>query len=189
MGIFKTILRQPATEEDTLPNGLTEKRAERIETAFAKIPACLKEMKSLPEASLKNPFKTAALTICAFCVYANNADDGIEMLNYLKGPQELTIYDKQFIKDRLEGKMYIPFSYFKGAYPENEYTPSKPYMIEVQSNAYSYTEEGYAKLYVQSGGADSLRSITLRRKGDQWFLWEQMILADVRRPRSADPWA
>ena len=146
-------------------------------------------MTALPEATLTDPFKTAALTVCAFCEYTEDVNKGIEMLNYLKGPQELSIYDRQLIKDNLEGKKYIPFSYFKGAFPENEYLPSKPFIVEVQSNAYSYNEEGYAKMYVQSGGADSLRPITLRKKGNQWFLWEQMILADVRKPRSADPWA
>ncbi len=190
MDIFKALLRQPATgDEKTTPSGFTTKRAETIETVFGEIPTSLKEMKELPEATLDNPFGTAALTICAFCVYVNDINKGLEMINFLKGPQELSIYDKQFLKDRLEGKSYIPFSYFKGAFPENEYLPSRPYTVEVRSNAYSYTEDGYAKLYVQSGGADSLRSITLRRKGGQWFLWEQMILADIRKPRSADPWA
>ncbi len=190
MGILKSLLRQPESIDDTgSETGFVGRKAERIETAFAEIPKTLKEMKELPEASLTDPFKTAALTVCAFCAYTEDRDKGIEMLNFLKGPQELSIYDKQFIKDRLEEKKYVPFSYFKGAFPDNEYAPSKPYIVEVQSNAYSYTEDGYAKLWVQSGGADSLRCITLRRKGNQWFLWEQMILADIRKPRSADPWA
>jgi hypothetical protein len=164
-------------------------KAERVETAFAEIPKNLKELKELSDASLTDPFKTAAYTVCAFCVYATDPVNGLEMVNYLKGPQELSVYDRQLIKDKLEGKKYIPFSYFKGAIPENEYIPSRPYVVEVQTNAFSYSDEGYIKMYVQSGGADSLRSITLRRKGEQWFLWEQMILADIRKPRSADPWA
>ena len=190
MSILNSIFKSRAPEEvGTAEGDFTEKKAERVEVAFATMPRDLTEMLKLPEARLTNPFHTAALTVCAFCAYTEDSGRGIEMLNYLKGPRELSIYDKQFIKDRLEGKKHIPFSYFKGAYPENEYMPSKPCIIEVQSNAYSYTEEDYAKLYVQSGGADSLRSITLRKKGEQWFLWEQMILADIRKPRSADPWA
>ncbi len=190
MGILKTLFKSPVpVEEKGVSGGYTEKRAERIEIAFAELPKNVKEMKELPEATLADPFKTAALTVCAFCVYVSDAAKGVEMINYLKGPQELSIYDRQLIKDNLEGKSYLPFSYFKGAFPENEYQPSKPYIIEVQSNAYSYNEDGYAKMYVQSSGSDSLRSITLRKKAEQWFLWEQMILADIRKPLSADPWA
>ncbi len=188
MGIFKTKVKSPERVETDV-RSFDRPKATKIETVFAELPQKLSELKALPEASLTDPFRSAALTICAFCAYAHETADGIEMINYLKGPQELSIYDKQLIKDNLEGKGYIPYSYFKGALPENEYTPSKPYTVEVQSNAFSYTEEGYIKLYVQSGGAESLRSIILRRKGNQWFLWEQMILADIRKPRSADPWA
>jgi hypothetical protein len=40
-----------------------------------------------------------------------------------------------------------------------------------------------------SGGADSPRQIKLRRKGEQWFLWEQFLLPDIRKPESSNPWA
>ena len=166
----------------------TEKTAKREEIVFAALPESLEEMKALPEASLTSPFQTAALTVCAFCAYAAVPDIGIQMLNFLKGPQELSIYDKQFIKDRLEDKKYLPFSYFQGAFPENDYTPSRPYTVVVETNAYSYADDGYVKLYLQSNGADLLRSVTARKKGNQWFLWDQMILADIRKPKSLNPW-
>ncbi len=190
MGLFNSFFKNAEGKENrATDNSYRDQKAERVETVLGGLPKNLKEMKELSEAALTDPFKTAALTVCAFCAYVEATGPGIEMLNFLKGPQELSLYDKQFIKDRLDGKKYIPYSYFKGAIPENEYSPSKPFIIEVVSNAYSYNDEGYARLYVQSGGADSLRPITLRRKGDQWFLWDQMILADIRKPRSADPWA
>lgn len=37
---------------------------------FAALPESLAEMKALPEASLASPFATAALTVCALCVFA-----------------------------------------------------------------------------------------------------------------------
>ena len=37
---------------------------------FASLPESLSEMQSLPEANLDNPYKTAALTVCALCAYA-----------------------------------------------------------------------------------------------------------------------
>lgn len=43
--------------------------------------------------------------------------------------------------------------------------------------------------YIRSSGADSPRPIKLRQKGNQWFLWEQYLMPDIRKPKSADPWA
>ena len=60
-------------------------------------------------------------------------------------------------------------------------------------NPYSRSNisEGYLTLQVNSGGADSPRQIKLRSKPStgQWFLWEQFLLADIRQPVAADPWA
>ncbi len=157
---------------------------------FTALPKSLDELKALPEADLTTPYKAAALTVCALCVYAENRDAGVEMLNFLKGPQPLTPREIQFMNDRLmDGKSYVPVSYFAGAAPDNNYTPASPYQITVESNPYSFGEENYATLYMKSGGADSPRQIKLRRKGEQWFLWEQYLLPDIRKPAAEDPWA
>ncbi len=110
------------------------------------------------------------------------------MLNSLKGPRELSEYEKQFLRDRLRGKEYVAMSYLGGTNPDNEYTPTTPYTISINDGPYSYTEEGYAKLYITSSGADSPRPITLRQKDDRWLLWEQMLLADIRKPKSQADW-
>lgn len=47
---------------------------------FAALPESLAEMQALPEADLDDPYKTAALTVCALCVYAADKDIGTEML-------------------------------------------------------------------------------------------------------------
>ena len=170
--------------------GLSDNQKERI--TFNKLPENLAELKALPESSMDTPFKTAALTVCALCAYAANKDAGIEMLNFLKGPQPLSNLDLQFLRDRfMDGKTYVPISYFEGAKPDNNYVPSEPFTIEVFSNPYSYDNEGYARLFIRSGGADSERPITLRKQGStgKWFLWEQMLLADIRKPVAQDPWA
>ena len=163
---------------------------ERI--TFKELPKNLAQLQALPESSLDSPFKTAALTVCALCAYASDKDTGIEMLNFLKGPQPLSPFDLQFLRDRfMDGKTYVPFSYFEGAGPENNYSPSEPFTVEVFSNPYSYDNEGYARLLIRSGGADTERPITLRKRGSdrKWFLWEQMLLADIRKPVAEDPWA
>ncbi|MBQ3069321.1 MAG: hypothetical protein IJD01_05190 [Clostridia bacterium] len=158
---------------------------------FANLPESLTQLQALPEAVLDDPFKTAALTVCALCAYAKDKAVGTEMLNWLRGPRPLSGVDLSFLNDRFrDGKTYVPFSYFKGATPENDYTPDVPYTLTVETNPYSDANEGYKKLFVRSGGADHPREIVLRRKGDgTWLLWDQMILVGIREPKSADPWA
>ena len=120
---------------------------------------------NLKKAAGTSPFQTAALTVCTLCAYAATPEIGIEMLNFLKGLQPLSEYDKQFLRDRFATGKHIPFSYFEGASAENDYTPSLPFKVKVQSDGYSYENEGYAKLFIPSGGADAPRPLVLRQKG------------------------
>lgn len=158
---------------------------------FTALPESVDQIKALPEASLDSPFKTAALTVCALCAYAADKQIGIEMLNFLKGPKPLSPFEISFLDDRFrDGNTYVPFSYFKGATPDNNYTPTEPFTVTVSSNPYSNANEGYMKLFIRSGGADNPREVVLRMKGDgRWFLWEQFLLVGIRIPKSADPWA
>ena len=157
---------------------------------FAALPESLAEMQALPEAALASPFATAALTVCALCVYAADKSIGTEMLNFLRGPRPLSNHDISFLNDRFSDGHHVPFSYFKGAVPANNYTPDTPFTITVTSGPYSDANEGYKKLYIKSGGADSPREIVLRRLGDgRWMLWDQFLLVSIRKPKSDDPWA
>lgn len=164
----------------------------RIETfTFAKLPESISELQALSESTLDSPFKTAALTVLALCVYGADKSIGVEMLNFLRGPRPLSPHEISFLDDRFrDGNWYVPFSYFKGATPENDYTPSTPYTLEIESNSTSAVNEGYMKLILKSGGADNSRNLTLRMKGDgRWFLWEQFLMIGIRMPKSQDPWA
>ena len=157
---------------------------------FTALPESLAEMQALPEAALASPFATAALTVCALCVYAADKSIGTEMLNFLRGPRPLSNHDISFLNDRFSDGHHVPFSYFKGAVPANNYTPDTPFTITVTSGPYSDANEGYKKLYIKSGGADSPREIVLRRLGDgRWMLWDQFLLVSIRKPKSDDPWA
>ncbi len=167
-----------------------ENRSETF--VFSSLPESLAEMQNLSEASLDTPFKTAALTVLALCAYAADKNIGLEMLNWLRGPRPLNGQDISFLNDRFRGgKEYLPFTYFVGASPDNNYTPSQPYTIVIESNHVSNEEQGYMKLFIPCGGADSPRPIKLRRRGSdgKWFLWEQYLLTGVRIPKSEDPWA
>ena len=155
---------------------------------FQSLPESLDELKDLSEATLDTPFKTAALTLCALCAYSKDEEVGKEMLNWLKGPQPLSNAEIQFLKERITGRTHVPFSYFAGAKPDNDYTPDEPFTLTISDNPYSYQDKNYAVMHLKSGGADSPRQIKLRKKGNQWFLWEQFVLVDIRAPKSADPW-
>ena len=173
-------------------SGVTSSIGSKSETfTFSALPESLAQMQALPEATLDNPYKTAALTVCAICAYAADKNVGTEMLNWLRGPRPLGNSEISFLNDRFrDGKTYVPFSYFKGATPENDYTPDVPYTITIESNPYSDANEGYKKLFVRSSGADNPREIVLRMKGDgTWLLWDQFLLLSIRQPKSADPWA
>ena len=159
--------------------------------SFLELPVNLAQLQAMPEASLQKPEHTAALTVAALCVYPIDKEAALEMLNYLQGPRGVTPYDKQFLADRFRDKDYVPRSYFAGATPQNNYEPSEPLTITVFENPYSRGQDGYLTLHIRSGGADSPRQIKLRNKPStgQWFLWEQFLLSDIRKPVSADPWA
>jgi len=159
---------------------------------FSALPESAAELQSLPEAVMDTPFKTAALAVCALCAYAADKNIGLEMLNVLRGPKPVSNAEVSFLNDRFREGAHIPFSYFKGAIPGNDYTPDEPFTITVESGVYSDANinEGYKKLFIKSGGADSPREIVLRKAGNgKWYLWDQFLMVSVRDPKSADPWA
>ena len=186
MGLFDKLKNNPAPTAQKVQMGTNKS----INITFSSLPETFEAFTALPEAKMDNPFSTAALTILAFCFYPENKDLSLQMLDFLRGPRPLSVMDKQFIADRFRDKDYVPRSYFEGATPNNNYLPSEPYSITVSENPYSYQNEGYATLYVTSGGADSPRSVQLRlAKDGKWYLWEQYLLADIRKPESENPWA
>lgn len=172
-------------------DGALKKSEPQVQTfVFNALPESVSELKATPEASLDSPFKTAALTVCALCAYGADKDIGTQMLNFLRGPRPLSNYDISFLNDRFSDGHHVPFSYFKGAVPENDYTPDVPYSITVNAGPYSDANEGYKKLFIASGGADSPREIVLRKTGDgKWYLWDQFLMVSIKKAKSDDPWA
>jgi len=164
---------------------------ETREIRFAALPESLAAFRALPQAAMATPFDTAALTVLAFCIYPKDKALALDALNCLRGPRPLSVLDQQFIADRfMDGKDYVPRSYFAGATPQNDYTPSQPLTLQITAGPYAYQNEGYAKLDLRSGGADSPRQVQLRlAKDGKWYLWEQYLLPDIRKPESENPWA
>ena len=159
---------------------------------FQALPTNLAGLQALPEASLTDPFATAALSLLALVPFQDNRAASIEMLNFLKGPDNCSPAELQQISDRfMDGKFYKVRSFFEGATPANGYTPSQPYRVKVSSTPYSFDNENWATLYLHSGGSDSPRPVKLRKKPStgQWFVVEIQYLGDIRTPVAEDKWA
>ena len=169
--------------------GLAKAGGNRTYT-FQSLPTSVEQLKALPGVSLTDPYAVAAMTVAALTCYESNQRACFEMLDYLKGPETMSTLAKQQLADRLRGKQYKVYSFFNGATPSNNYTPSKPLTVKVSANPYSFTESGWATLYLTSGGADSPRPVKLRQKAStgEWFLNDITFLADIRTPASDDPW-
>lgn len=191
MGFFDNIIKN--TAKDGINNVINNSfnSGSTVEVEVGAVPSNLEEFKA--KVNFKDSNNVVAFTILALCVYPHNKDFSIEMINYLKGPGELSGYDKQFLAERFAGKEYLALSYLNGTTPQNNYTPTEPYTVSVTKTSHSEDAigEGYLQLYVQSSGADSKRGIRLRNKPStgEWFLWEYFVLAGIREPIANDPWA
>lgn len=182
--------------KEALNKAMTNLQNKKVMFTFANIPSSVEEFKALPEAAkLTDPFATAALTVVAYAAYAKNREAGLAMFNVLSGPEPLSNLDISRTNDSLmDGRTYLPMSYFEGATVDNNYTPSVPYKVEIIQTVHSddSLSEGYKKLAVKSAGADTERFIVLRTKAStkEWFLYEHAgLLPSIRQPKEADPWA
>lgn len=129
--------------------------------------------------------------LCALTLFVKDKDLGVEAINILKGPVNLNPHEIAFLSDRFRDQDYLPRIYFEGAKPENNYTPSLPYTLVFHPDGRPQDcEEGYIRLYLASHGADSKRFIKLRKKDNNWYIWEYPgLLMGVRKPVAEDPWA
>ena len=187
MGLFDNIKKDVASAVTNAVRSATN-RTEAV--VFSKLPETFDEFAAMPQAAMATPFDTAAMTVLALCFYPQDEALSLRMLDLLRGPRPLSEYEKSFIKDRFTDSDYVPRSYFVGATPDNDYLPSQPYTVNVSENPYTYANEGYAKMFLTSGGADNPREIVLRlAKDGKWYLWDQMILVGIRAPESTNPWA
>ena len=192
MGLFDNI-KKPAAQ----PSGGASGGNRTVTVTFAQLPETFEQFTAMPQAALGSPFDTAAMTILALCFYPQDRELSLRMLDFLRGPRPLSGYDKSFIADRFRDSDYVPRSYFEGATPyfegatpQNDYLPAEPCRVTVSENPYSYQNQGYATLYIRSGGADNPRSVQLRlAKDGKWYLWEQFVLVGIRPPESSNPWA
>ena len=189
--IGNAIKREAVKTVNDAVSGIGKGKNHTESFTFSSLPTSVAELEALPEASLDSAFKTAALTLAVLCNFENDADATFEMLDFLKGPESISTYEKQFIRERLYEKQYKITAFFDGASSSNNYVPTKPYTIQIIENPYSFDNENWATLWVKSGGADNLNSIKFRKKPStgQWFLNDIQCLSDIRPPVEKDAWA
>lgn len=187
MGLFDDIGAKNTQSENFK---VDERGNKYVDVVFGELPSTYEEFVALPQAGLSTVFDTAAMTVLALCFYPKDPELSMKMYAFVSGPRTINNAEYSFIKDRFRDYDYVPRSYFTGAVPSNDYKPSEPYTVRVSENPYTYQNEGYAKMFLRSGGADTERFVMLRKAKDgKWYLWEQFILVGIREPESNNPWA
>ncbi len=153
------------------------------EVLFHELPTDFDVFLNIAESTLNLPDKAAALFIIALRIYAVDRKLGLKMIRYLRNEEEL---NEKEIKNLLSGPLdkhnYLPLAFFKGATPENSYTPDLPYIVTIKDDRKKSLRRKYKTLYVGCPGTGMYRPITLEKKkrkkinkkflGDPWFVTE-----------------
>ncbi|MDO4178543.1 MAG: hypothetical protein Q4D21_05055 [Phascolarctobacterium sp.] len=158
---------------------------------ISQFPQTLAEFKAMPQMDLRKPENTLLMFLCAANHWTIDKTAGEEAINLLSNPKrQMTPYDKQFLRDRLGDKHYLPRSYFEGATPANNYTPSEPLTLKVMPDGRPQdVEAGYKRLFVKTSGAEANRYIKLREKDGVWYLWEYFgLLPSIALPTAESDW-
>ena len=109
MDIWRIITSKIANPFLFIKNKLRAAASRKETYTFEALPKNLEELKALPQSAMDDPFKTAALTVCALCTYAEDREAGTEMLNFLRGPRPMSPADIAFLNDRfMDGTGYFP---------------------------------------------------------------------------------
>ena len=145
----------------------------------------------IKEFKFTDPIDAFCLLIFAICNYEKNKDIFYEMLKKATNTDNISENLKQKIDEQLtknNKQSYIGNSYFYGTTRENNYTPFKPYTLEIVEGPYAYQNEGYATLHIKSSGADLPRPVTFEKtKDNKWYATPDSIFSlikDIKRPKS-----
>ena len=177
---------QEDKKEEKIESPVKEEIEGGTKFIFNKLPKSEQDIKQMVD--FKDEKYITALFLASLVRFVENADDGIKMINVLRGPQAMSDYDINFLKNQLSDKKYLPQSYFEGATPENNYKPKEPFTVNIFDED-KQIEEGYIRTFVWTKGADNIRYMTLRQKGDEWFVWEYPgIVSGIKIPADADVW-
>lgn len=151
--------------------------------SISKLPTTVEEFIKLQDEIGTEPQGAVMCFLVAMNIYANDEVAGkecLELASYNIKGSEMSL-----LKQKLRGpegdsyvQKYLPFACMKGATPENNYTPSRPYTVEVSVNKakpYSKLTEAAAPVIymtVKTKGTDmGYRSVSvIQPKGEDFFV-------------------
>lgn len=147
----------------------------------------------LRQLDITDEYQSVCAIVFTLARFEDDRDASKQMLEYINGPEDVSDFDIDFMKNQIEQYPYVMRSYFDNTSPEENYEV-KEVSITIKENLYSRNEEGYVKLWLHSSGADSERSVMLRKKEStgEWFLFSDTykgLMAGIRIPASADKWS
>lgn len=125
---------------------------------FDRFPANLQEFEQVRAQIGREPQGAVALQVMAFELYRRNANEGTKALELNNTSTNNTSCLRQLkeimsTKDSYYARPYIAAALLKGANPENSYTPTEPYQLEMRVNPVSKYQEseflGGTVIYLQ----------------------------------------
>lgn len=153
---------------------------------FDTIPENFDEFRNLEMMDLSKPEYTAALCIISLIIYTLNNDEFYKIIKYLKGPFHFTDEDLINFKQKFQGKYYVPRSYLQGATPDNNYTPTKPYTINLSISDYYKSDENdeyMAKVYIDSACGLKPGVLFLKKtSSNMWHIVDADLLYYIQEP-------
>lgn len=148
----------------------TFERGQSGSCSISEMPRTMEEFQALQAKAAKEPQGAVAVLLAAMEIYKNDEVLGkkcLELSMYRLYPSILSLMKGKLRDPESNGysQHFINMAYFKGASPENNYTPNKPYTVEVSVNSgrpyQKLTSANANVLYLRiaTQGADSPRPI------------------------------
>jgi len=151
--------------------------------SMTKLPENTEELLSALSEYRSSPEGAVAGCIAALSILARDPEEGrsaVLLMNPDTPESSLRLAENQ-----LADSPWLMGSYFHGATPENGYTISGEYSLELTTNSYSGSpEDGSVKFFVACSGADSPRPVTVEsRENGFWYPreWSSLIVG-IRKP-------
>lgn len=140
--------------------------SQRSEVTFARFPASLGEFETAFGKLASEPQGVVALQVMAFELYRHDAGAGEKALRMINTDVNCTQTLRQLkemmnTSDAYYSRPYLAWALLKGSTPENGYTPTEPYAVQVRVNpSAKYQESEFLSgtviyLQVQSKGWDT----------------------------------
>ncbi|XDD44496.1 hypothetical protein AB3N58_17180 [Leptospira sp. WS60.C2] len=161
---------------------------ERTPVSFSSEPTTIEEFKTIQAAMATTPEGGAAILVLAMSMYGKNPELGRKAVvlsvlskNRQKSNKPTAIDgvdlggSDSYLLGQLDKYKMVPNGYWKGAEPNNGYTPTLPLTVETYTNPYSGEESsGKIKLFVATRGASTYRPVSVEKDVDGLWRAKEM---------------